>query len=256
MIPSLFWLRTAVGDWCGEPLGKLGDPQSKTRAFYRKYAADMAARYKDSSAIWGWEIGNEYMLGADLPKLNHLPKPKTGSNEPRTVEDKIFRSMVIGVYMDVYSAIRAIDPDRIVVTGDSLTREAAWYNHYGDEWGLDTRDQWLEMFSADTPDCFEVVSIHLYPEHDKRYFKGENARIEDLVAAAVRNARGRGKPVWCGEFGAAACGDGEREMVLRMFRSIKDGEIELSALWSSVPKGIFQEEMDVKSGNHRANRSR
>jgi len=251
LIPSLFWLRTAVGDWCGEPLGRLGDPQSKTRAFYRKYAADMAARYKDSSAIWGWEIGNEYMLGADLPKLNHLPKPKTGSNEPRTVEDKIFRPMVIGVYMDVYSAIRAIDPDRIIVTGDSLTREAAWYNHCKDDWGLDSRKQWLEMFAADTPDCFKAVSIHLYPEHDQHYFAGEKAAIEDLVAVAVRNSHGRGKPVWCGEFGAGACGKGETGMVQRMFRMIQENHIELSALWNFVPSGTFQSDADITPDNQR-----
>lgn len=252
LIPSLFWRLGMVSDGCGEPLGQLGNPKSKTRAFYRKYAMDMAKRYKDSPAIWGWEIGNEYMLGADLPKLDHLPKPKNGSREPRTAADKIFRPMVLGVYTDVWNAIRGIDPDRIIVTGDSLTREAAWYNHHEDAWGLDTREQWLEMFAADTPDCFKVVSIHLYPEHDKRYFKNEKVPIEELVAAAVGNAHRRGKPVWCGEFGAAASGADERKMVLRMFRIIRDNRIELSALWNFVPSGTFQKGMDVKPGNPRA----
>jgi hypothetical protein len=34
-------------------LGELGNPASKTRAFYRKFAADIVSRYKDSPAIWG-----------------------------------------------------------------------------------------------------------------------------------------------------------------------------------------------------------
>jgi lysophospholipase L1-like esterase len=252
LIPSLFWLRTAVSDFCDEPIGETGNPDSKTRAFYRKYASDMAERYKNSPAVWGWEIGNEYMLGADLPKLNHLPAPKAGSNEPRTAADKIFRPMILDLYEEVYRAIRAIDPDRIIVTGDSLTREAAWYNHYKDDWGLDTRKQWLEMFAADTPDCFNAVSIHLYPEHDKRYFQGEKVSIEEVVSAAVRNARKRNKPVWCGEFGAAACGDGERQMALRMFRIIRENQIELSALWNFVPNGEFQRDADVSPSNDRA----
>lgn len=252
LIPSLFWELGMVSDWCNEPLGALGNPDSKTRAFYRKYAADMASRYRDSPAIWGWEIGNEYMLGADLPKLNHLPPPKAGSNKPRTAADKIFRSMVLGVYKDVYNTIRSIDPSRIIVSGDSLPRNAAWHNHYQDAWGMDTRDQWLDMLAADTPDCFSVVSMHLYPEHEKNYFAGEKVPIEDLVAAAVQRARQLNKPIWCGEFGAAASGDGERKMVLRMFQIIQKEGIELSALWNFVPKGTFQRNMDVSPLNDRA----
>ena len=252
LIPSLFWRLGAVGDWCDEPLGQLGNPQSKTRAFYRKYAADMAERYKDSPAIWGWEIGNEYMLGADLPKLNHLPSPKAGSNEPRTAEDKIFRSMVLEVYKDVCDTIRSIDSSRIIVSGDSLPRNAAWHNHHQDAWGMDTRDQWLDMLAADTPDCFNTVSMHLYPEHEKNYFADEKVPIEDLVSAAVRNARERNKPIWCGEFGAATSGEDEQDMVRRMFRIIEKNEIELSALWNFIPNGTFQRDADVTPSNDRA----
>lgn len=252
LIPSLFWRIGSIGDWCNEPLGALGSPNSKTRAFYRKYAMDVVKRYKNSPSIWGWEIGNEYMLGADLPKLNYLPKPKTGSLEPRSAADKIFRTMVLDVYKDIYNTIRSIDPNRILITGDTLTRESAWNNHYKDEWGLDTRRQWLEMFAADTPECFEMVSFHLYPEHDKRFLAGEKLPIEDLVSVAVQNARERNKPVWCGEFGGAACGDGEREMVQRMFGVIRDNKIELSALWNFVPNGEFQRNADVTPSNDRA----
>lgn len=252
LIPSLFWRLGSVGDWCDESLGQLGNPGSRTRAFYRKYAEETARRYKDSPALWGWEVGNEYMLGADLPKLNHLPPPKAGSNEPRTAADKIFRPMILDLYEDVYRTIRAVDPDRIILTGDSMTRDAAWHNHYNNAWGLDTRDQWLEIFSADTPDCFDVVSIHLYPEMEKHYFAGEKVTIEEFTAAAVRSIRKRGRPVWCGEFGAAASDEGEQEMVLRMVQIIRDEKIELSALWNFVPAGTFQKGVDVNANNHRS----
>jgi hypothetical protein len=252
LIPSLFWWLPAVGDWCEEPLGEMGNPQSKTRAFYRKYAADMAERYKDSPAIWGWEIGNEYLLGADLPKLNHLPAPKAGSNVPRTAADKLTRPMILDLYQDLHSTIREIDPRRIIVTGDAMLRNAAWNNRHRDDWGLDTREQSLEMFTAETPTGFSVASIHLYPEEDGKFFKDEKVSLEELVKAVVQEAHRHGRVVWCGEFGAAASGEAEREMVERMFQTIKETGIELSALWNFVPFGEFQRGVDIKPDNERA----
>lgn len=252
LIPSLFWWNAAVGDWCEEPLGEMGNPQSKTRAFYRKYATEFVNRYKDSPAIWGWEIGNEYLLGADLPKLNHLPPPRPGSKQPRTAADKLTRPMIVDLYQDLHSTIRSIDPHRIIVTGDAMMRNAAWHNRHRDDWGLDTREQSLEMFTADTPKSFSVASIHLYPGEDGEYFKDEKVSLEELVKTVVQEAHRHGRVVWCGEFGAAASGEAEREMVERMFQAIKQTGIELSALWNFVPFGEFQRGVDIKPDNERA----
>jgi endo-1,4-beta-mannosidase len=252
LIPSLFWWNAAVGDWCEEPLGEMGNPQSKTRAFYRTYATEFVSRYNNSPAIWGWEIGNEYLLGADLPKLNHLPRPRAGSKEPRTAADKLTRPMILDLYQDLHSTIREIDPHRIIVTGDAMLRNAAWNNRHRDDWGLDTREQSLEMFTADTPKSFSVASIHLYPEEDGKYFKDEKVSMEELVKAVVQEAHRHGRVVWCGEFGAAASGEAEREMVERMFQTIKETGIELSALWNFVPFGEFQRGVDITPDNERA----
>lgn len=246
LIPSLFWYVCSVPDFCDEPLSELGNPQSQARALYRKYAWDVAERYKGSPAIWGWEIGNEYLLWADLPKLNHLPPSKVGSEDERTAKDKILRPMVLGVYREVYDAIRAVDPERIIVTGDSLTREAAWHNHHQDAWGKDSQTQWEEMFAKDTPDCFEVVSFHLYAEHDQCFsFDGIKPSIEEVAAIAVANARRRGKPVWCGELGTPGVDDSSREMFMRMMKVIEQNEIPLSAIWNFQPTGTFQPEWDI-----------
>ena len=253
LIPSLFWWNVAVGDWCEEPLGELRNPASKTRAFYRKYAADIVSRYKDSPAIWGWEIGNEYLLGADLPKLNHLPPPRDGTKEPRTAADKLTRPMILDLYQDLHKTIRAIDPRRIIVTGDAMLRNAAWNNRHRDDWGVDTRAQSLEMFAAETPKGFSVASIHLYPEEDGKYFKDEKVSLEELLKTVVQEARRHGRVVWCGEFGAAASGPQEREMVERMLQTLKDTGVELSALWNfNLPGKTFQKGIDVTPTNERA----
>ncbi|MGA0112654.1 MAG: cellulase family glycosylhydrolase [Chthoniobacterales bacterium] len=250
LIPSLFWWNAAVGDWCEEPLGEMGNPQSKTRAFYRTYATEFVNRYKDSPAIWGWEIGNEYLLGADLPKLNHLPRPKAGSKEPRTAADKLTRPMILDLYRDLYQTIRALDAGRIIVTGDSLPREAAWFNRHKDDWGLDSREQWLEMLAADTPAEFSVVSIHLYPELDRKYFRDEKVSLEELLRAAVQSAHGSGRAVWCGEFGPGEGHLADRPRMQSIFNALMEIGVDLSALWNFCPRGkTFQPDIDVTPTN-------
>jgi endo-1,4-beta-mannosidase len=253
LIPSLFWWRPAVGDWCQEPLGEMGNPQSKTRAFYRKYAAEIVRRYQDSPAIWGWEIGNEYLLGADLPAPNHLPAPQPGSKKPRTAADKFTRPMILDLYQELHTAIREIDPRRLIVAGDAMLRSSAWNNRNRDDWGLDTREQSLEMFTAETPKGFSAASIHLYPEQDGKYFKDEEVSLEELLKAVVQETHRQGRAVWCGEFGAAASGPQERQMVERMLHTLKETGVELSALWNfNLPGRTFQKGIDVTPSNERA----
>lgn len=253
LIPSLFWWRNAVGDWCQEPLGEMGNPQSKTRAFYRKYAAEIVRRYQNSPAIWGWEIGNEYMLGADLPKLNHLPPPRDGSKEPRTAADKLTRPMILDLYQDLHKTIREIDPHRLIVAGDAMPRSASWNHRHRDAEGLDTRQQWLELFTAETPEVFSAASIHFYPEQDGKYFKHEKVSMEELLKVVVQEAHRHGRVVWCGEFGAVASGPQERQMVERMLHTLKENGVELSALWNfNLPGKTFQKGIDVTPSNERA----
>lgn len=263
LIPSLFWSTVSVPDYLDEPVSAIGNPDSKTRAFMRRYATDIATRYKNSPAIWGWEIGNEYMLGADLPKLNHLPPKKIGTNQVRTAADKLTRADILSLYGDIYKTLRQIDPERIIVTGDSRTRASAWHNHYQDSWGSDTPEQWVEMFNKDTPDEFGVVSVHLYPGMDGDCFKNPKdppkkatgVSLEEIFKVVVGEARKRGKIVWCGEFGDEGSTPESRAMIDRMIRIIEDNGIELSAPWNFVAAGTFQggdQGNDITTGNARS----
>jgi hypothetical protein len=251
LIPSLFWLVTAVPDYVGEPLSALGDAQSRSRAFIRRYLTDVVTRYRDSSAIFGWELGNEYLLHADLPKLDHLPAPKSGTDTPRTAADKLTRPVLMDLYEDFYRTVRAIDPDRIIVTGDSIARAHAWHNRNEDRWGLDSRSQWMERFAADTPECFEVASFHLYEEADNAYFKGETPPLEQVVTVAVDECRRVGRPVWCGELGMPGTDAHAREVFFRMMQAVEENGIELSAIWNFAPSGSYQTDWDILPGGER-----
>lgn len=252
LIPSLFWFVCTMPDLQDEPISALGDSDSRCRKFMRKYIRDVVGRYKDSPAIWGWEVGNEWMLFADLPKLAHLPPKKIGSNEARTAADKLLRPMLVDVYEDFYKTVREIDPDRIIVTGDSIARPSAWHNRNEDRWAQDSKTQWAEVFRADTPDCYEVASFHLYKEADKGYFKKKDLPIEDLVKEVVGICRKDRKVIWCGELGMPGSDDEARTMFYRMMNSVEENGIAISAIWNFKPNGSFQSDWDISPTNERA----
>jgi endo-1,4-beta-mannosidase len=251
LIPSMFWYICSVPDFVNEPLSALGETSSRSRAFIRKYTADVVSRYKDSSAIYGWEFGNEYMLFADLPKYDHLPPKKTGTDQPRTKADKLLRPMILDMYKDFYQTIRQIDTNRIIVTGDSIPRAQAWHNRNEDSWGHDSREQWLEMFEADTPECYEVVSFHLYKETDGKYYH-EKVPMEKVVSDITQTCRKNNKIIWAGELGMPGNDQEAKELFFRMMKTIEDNEIELSAIWNFIPNGRFQPDWDILPQGGRA----
>ena len=252
LIPSLFWFVVTMPDLAGEPISALGDPDSQCRTFMRQYIRDVVGRYKDSPAIWGWEVGNEWMLYVDLPKLEHLPPQKIGSEEERTAADKLLRPMILNAYEDFYQTVREMDPDRIIVTGDSIARTQAWHNRNDDSWGQDSKAQWTEVFRADTPGPYEVASFHLYAEAEKSYFKNENLPLEDFVTEVVGICRSDNKVIWNGELGMPGTDEAAREMFFRMMHAVEENEIEISAIWNFKPQGTFQADWDISPTNERA----
>jgi len=252
LIPSLFWYVATMPDLAGEPLSALGDRDSRCRIFMRQYLTEVVTRYQDSPAIWGWEVANEWMLHADLPKLNHLPRPKIGSDQERTAEDKLLRPMILDVYIDFYETVRAIDPERIIVTGDSIARAQAWHNHHEDRWAQDSKEQWESIFRQDTPERYEVVSFHLYAEADYGYFEDKDLPIEAFVRQVVEICREDGKLIWCGELGMPGTDAEAREMFFRMMDSVEANRIDISAIWNFMPEGQAQPDWDISPGNERA----
>lgn len=98
---------------------------------------------------------------------------------------------------------------------------------------------------ADTPDCYEVVSFHLYKEADGNYFKGENLSLEQLVATIVNECRKNKKVIWCGELGMPENDADAKDVFIRMMKAMETNEIPLSAIWNFVPSGKYQPEWDI-----------
>jgi hypothetical protein len=236
LIPSLLWYSAAVPDLAGEPRDQWGNPQSKTHAFMRRYVQEVVTRYKESPAIWGWEFGNEYSLDADLPNAaEHRPKvvAQLGTAASRSARDDLAHDMIATAFAEFAREVRKHDPHRVILTGNSLPRASAWHQWKEKSWKQDDEEQFAERLALDNPDPVNALTIHVYDPTEKRF--GREVGVEELLKLAMGVARKARKPLFVGEFGASASGEGGEEKAKAQFAAVlaaieKTG-VPLAALW-------------------------
>jgi len=233
LIPSLFWNLATVPDLMGEPVNSLGNPDSKTIAFIRQYTSEVVERYRDSPAVWGWEMGNEYNLHADLPNAaEHRPPvwPKLKTALSRSAADELSSEDMLCAYAAFASTVRELDPHRILVAGNAVPRSSAWHNSAEKTWTRDTPEQFAEILARDNPDPFDTICVHVYPNAKNEYPAGADS-LSALVATLRRNAEAIGKPLFIGEFGAPRTLGGSRERFEEIVAAIEANRVPLSAFW-------------------------
>ncbi len=222
LIPSLFWYYAGVPDLVGEPCDQWGNPRSRTHAFMREYVRDLVTRYKASPAIWGWEFGNEFNLVANLPNASdHRPHvvPELGTPSQRTARDELTYEMIRTAHVEFARAVRGHDPDRVILTGDSILRDSAWHHWQENNWKQDTPAQFAAMLAAGNPDPIDLVSIHLYDEAASR------------LTAVLAAARALHKPVFVGEFGVKGPRAESETEFRRLLTAIETNAVPLAAVW-------------------------
>jgi len=222
LIPSLFWNVATVPDLVGEPVSEWGNPQSKTHEYMRAYVKDVVTRYKDSPAIWGWEFGNEFNLGANLPNAaQHRPQvvPQLGTAKSRSEKDEWTYEIVRAAFAAFAAEVRRYDPHRVISTGDSFPRDCAWHNWKEKKWTKDTPEQFAEMLLGDNPDPVSIVSAHAYGD--------EAGRIRQAGAITAK----AGKPLFVGEFGAPGPQEKSEKEFQALLKAVEETEVPLAALW-------------------------
>lgn len=233
LIPSLFWYLPTVPDIVGEPMDQLGNPNSKSVTFIRQYTREVVLRYRDSAAIWGWELGNEYNLRVDLPNANeHRPPvwPRLKTALTRTARDDFSSRAMLTVFAEFARTVRQYDRRRVLMTGNSLPRPSAYHNSTEKSWTEDTVEQFAEILQRDNPDPFDTLSVHVYP---KSVYPGQAKTLADLIKTVSHLAARAGKPLFIGEFGvprARSPGQAQREFV-ELLTAIEVNKVPLSALW-------------------------
>jgi len=239
LIPSLFWYDACVPDLVGEPRGQWGNPDSKTIAFMRQYTRDMVTRYVNSPAIWAWEFGNEYNLGADLPNAaENRPwvHPELGTAKERSAADDLTHDMIVSACREFAAEVRKYDPLRPITSGNSLPRVAAHHLRTEKSWTHDTREQFAANLLETNPGPNDLISVHVYPFEGEGRFDQKPIAYSDILSACMKAAKGAGKALFVGEFGAPDTEkDGGPEAARKNFgellAAIEATGVPLSALW-------------------------
>ena len=235
LVPSLFWNLATWPDLAGEPMDQLGNPQSRTCGLLRQYAGEVVARYRDSPAIWAWEMGNEYNLAVDLPNAAQLRPPvwpNLKTARQRSARDELRAEHVRTALGEFARTVRGLDPSRALITGNAVPRACAWHNSAERSWQADTPEQFAEILRRDNPDPFDTICVHVYPEA-KGVYPGGARSPAALVAALAAESRKAEKPLFVGEFGVsekepAAAVRGQFEELLG---AIETEGVPLAAVW-------------------------
>ncbi len=256
LIPSFFWHTPTLPDLVGEPVNQWGNINSKTHALMREFICKIVVRYRDSPAIWGWEQGNEVNLSVDLPGDNsNLPAivPSLGTPSSRSKEDKLYTSDLIVMMQAFAKEIRKYDGTRIVITGNSVPRFAAWNLLHNKQWTTDSREQYIEMLGLQNPDSIDVLCIHAYPATSAEgYFSDEIVDFDGLIKACMDASCSFNKPLFLGEWGTqeAKYGTQTRAKFLEILNAIENNKVPLSAMWVfDYPPHDIEEGINVSPDN-------
>jgi hypothetical protein len=222
LIPSLFWYYACVPDLVGEPMDQWANPESKVHEWMREYVREVVTRYRHSPAIWAWEMGNEFGLQASLPNAaSHRAPiwPDLETATSRSERDDLSFDMLRVAYTEFGKAVREHDQKRLIFTGDSLPRPAAWHMEKEGSWTPDNERQFRQMLRSLNPDPIDAISIHAYGEDAER------------IAWSVQAAQSIKKPLFIGEFGVPGTGPEVEKEFRRMLRIIEESPVPLAALW-------------------------
>lgn len=232
LIPCFFLYYATVPDLMGEPMIEWGNPKSKTIAFARQYVREWITRYKDSPAIWGWEFGNEFQLSADLHMPENRPAvwPTLGTAKSRSERDEITSDQALFAYKALAEEVRKYDKDRIILTGDSFPRPAAWHLRNGHTWKQDSMDQFAEMLLRDN-EAMDTICVHMYPDSLPRF--GKALTYSELLRPALNIAAKAGKPLIVEEFGSDEKSGSEaaKAEFERALSAIEKTHVQMAALW-------------------------
>ena len=235
LIPSLFWHMSTVPDIVGEPVDQLGNPDSETIAFIRRYTKEVVLRYRNSPAVWAWEFGNEYNLHADLPNASkHRPPvwPTLKTARKRTKRDELTSQAMLTALSEFAKTVRKYDKHRVLITGHSVPRPSAYHNTKEKSWKSDSPRQFEQILLRDNPDPFDTICVHAYPKANRKYSAGAD-NLTSMIETIQRISLKARKPLFIGEFGAPLTLGKEKERFafLELLNAIETNRVPLSAVW-------------------------
>jgi hypothetical protein len=207
-----------VGGIFGEKISAIGQMDSKSMKFQKKFVSALVSRYVDHPAIWGWEIGNEANLPADKYGEQGYPTGISQSPEDTNGYDYITSEETTTCSREVAKSIREHDSYRMISTGDGLMRESAYALHkssqqmknastpnrvWTSDWTASSLEEWHTMVKYFTPDPINAVCLHMgTPDADFNYqLRGISLDYPGLLEQYINVAKSVKKGFYFGEFG-------------------------------------------------------
>ena len=186
------------------------NPESKSRAVQKAYIETYINRYKDRDTILMWEINNEMNLDMDIGA---------------TISKVTYSAYQLSeFYAWCTSVINECDPDRMVVSGDSVQRNSNYNLLAGvmagradSDWTTDTYAQRLYMnYLINGLGGMDATSVHAYGESTEKLHIAES-RLKTTAArmslsVMMDEARVIGQPLYVGEAGTGTA-NGNTDMV-------------------------------------------
>lgn len=258
IIADMCWGYAYVNGLFGEQAYKIGDTSSKSYKFAVRYAEDIVKRYKNSPAIWGWEISNELNLMCDLyGDAGWVP---TAFGEARPAKpngyDHITGREVQTLIKGVSAAIRKYDTYRIISNGNGIVRGNAKNllkasdNMKNDHtwtvsWEADTLEEFYEMNEFFCPDPCNTYSMHIANGDDSGYVSMEwdvwgktGVTYKEYLESYVTAAKKAKKALFFGEFGSfegitfkPEYFETNKSTFKKIVSDMKAADIRFAALW-------------------------
>ena len=266
LVCSLLWHDAAIPTYVGEKRSAMGDPESKTVKYAKEYVTAVVREFKDSPAIWAWEIGNEYNLDADLcdPEAKIWLPAGFGLEDNANGFDYYTSDELNTFLTEVAKAIRAVDPDRMISSGNSDMRSCSKAMHdagkkmdkkthvWTVEWNMDSEDDFLSTNSIMAPNPIDCVSFHLQlcsqneegepvytsslPRFGRNVLPVQYFRIYADVGKQLKKA------VFFGEFGDYLQLDNDErtpEEFAKLLSWISDAGIQIACSWQFSGNSLY-----------------
>ncbi|MEM8783326.1 MAG: hypothetical protein AAGE65_10795 [Planctomycetota bacterium] len=268
LIPTVFWRFEFIADANGETPDAWNDNDSATRAFARRYADDVVARYHDHPALLMWEFGNEFNLFQDLPEAANRP-----------ADQLITSDAVRAAVAEFTGIVRTYDETVAVTTGHSVARAAAQTLRDTGDFGRDTAAQFAQVTADDHADV-DTISVHAYYHafigRDRADVELPSVRFDqdlsddtpgagylDVLHELVAISEAEQKPLFFGEFGVpddyaspVPGTDENPDSVEDQFRFVLDAlvnaQVPLSAIWVYDRDPQFGNGYNLRFDNDRA----
>lgn len=258
VIGSLLWWEAVIPAHVQGKRSDMGDPESEAVKYAKKYVEDVVSRFADHPAIWGWEIGNEYNLGADLcdsefkqflwpQNIDNMPLDNVNGFDYYTADE-----MAV-FYSEIAKVIRKYDSYRMISSGNGEMRPAAYALHEQSKtknnghvwelrWDQNTREQFEIMNELMTPDPVDTVCFHLQQatyDGSRRYimnfrYFGRNMSSKEYFEAYYETAKSLGKACYFGEFGDMLEMENDPGMIDKfkeITTAISESGIQIASLW-------------------------